>query len=167
MCVSVSVRADRDTCRGVSGGRGVGVSKRRSVGGGLEGRHTNDTCSEADKKSGGKSSQVCTWALPPPRKSVRPSPRACQSALVIVLPNLLCVARAAAPEERLSSVPSRPARKYSSAFSLGLSVQDVQMEVIRAGSQDGERSFEHFDLGAGEREEPMRTLVHLGWVQQY
>lgn len=58
------------------GGGEMGVSKCRSVGGELQGRHTNDTCSKADKKSGGKSSQVCTSALPPPRES--------QSALVIV-----------------------------------------------------------------------------------
>lgn len=47
-----------------SGGRDqeMGVSKCRSVSV-LEGRHTNDMCSTvADKKSGGKSSQVCVRA---------------------------------------------------------------------------------------------------------
>lgn len=81
MCVSIWLRADRDTCLGVWSGW-MGVSKWRSVAG-LEGRHTNDTCSRADKKSGGKSSQVCTLAPPPPPSRL-PSPRERQSALVIV-----------------------------------------------------------------------------------
>lgn len=118
MCVSISVRSDRDTCRGVSRGQ-VGVSKWRSIQMTRVRRQTRSLVGNHHR---------CALRRHHRRASASLASRApiCARDCVCVnrtfMPNVFCVARAAAL--------SRPARKFSSAFYLGLSVQDVKKYFI-------------------------------------